>query len=314
MGAYDGPVSTLADQVVARVNAKPILLSEVEDSVARLKIGEPATRGLPKSQLYKRALRDLVDEELLFQAAERQGAKAPEEVVAARVDEAMRGLQSQYASPELLEEALAPYGLTIAKLKSQLRAREIREQTIARAIVQRINVTRGDSDAYAAKLRAEGKPTVSYRLRHILVHCPAEADSAAVAKASERAFALAVEAQRGKTSFEAVARASSDDLATRQIGGDLGYVDEGFLAPPLEEAVRAMDIGDISRPVRTDLGFHVIQLVDKRTARDLLMASRFIEEKEKWLAELNKSEAIDLMNFQFLQLLPEEGAALADPQ
>ncbi len=77
MGAYDGPVSTLADQVVARVNAKPILLSEVEDSVARLKIGEPATRGLPKSQLYKRALRDLVDEELLFQAAERQGAKAP---------------------------------------------------------------------------------------------------------------------------------------------------------------------------------------------------------------------------------------------
>ncbi len=226
----------------------------------------------------------------------------------------MRGLQSQYASPELLEEALAPYGLTIAKLKSQLRAREIREQTIARAIVQRINVTRGDSDAYAAKLRAEGKPTVSYRLRHILVHCPAEADSAAVAKASERAFALAVEAQRGKTSFEAVARASSDDLATRQIGGDLGYVDEGFLAPPLEEAVRAMDIGDISRPVRTDLGFHVIQLVDKRTARDLLMASRFIEEKEKWLAELNKSEAIDLMNFQFLQLLPEEGAALADPQ
>ncbi|MBN1825151.1 MAG: peptidylprolyl isomerase [Candidatus Eisenbacteria bacterium] len=63
--------------------------------------------------------------------------------------------------------------------------------------------------------------------------------------------------------FAVLARANSIDEASRALGGELGVVDHGQLDPPLERAVFSLNPGEISEPVRTALGFHILQVQEK---------------------------------------------------
>jgi peptidyl-prolyl cis-trans isomerase D len=98
---------------------------------------------------------------------------------------------------------------------------------------------------------------------HILVKVPANADAAAQKTALEKAQKIAAEAKGGKD-FAALAKADSDDLGSKSQGGDLGWLDKGVTDPAFEAALFAMKKGDISDPVKTEEGYHVIQLRDVR--------------------------------------------------
>jgi peptidyl-prolyl cis-trans isomerase D len=98
---------------------------------------------------------------------------------------------------------------------------------------------------------------------HILVKVPANADAAAQKAALEKAQKIAAEAKGGKD-FAALAKADSDDLGSKSQGGDLGWLDKGVTDPAFEAALFAMKKGDISDPVKTEEGYHVIQLRDVR--------------------------------------------------
>ncbi len=96
---------------------------------------------------------------------------------------------------------------------------------------------------------------------HILVALPADADAAAEEAARARAMVLATEARAPGADFAAIAREKSEDLGSRADGGDLGLVEAGALDPAFEKALFAMtQAGQVSDPVRTAAGWHVIQL------------------------------------------------------
>src|SRR5690606_27868787 len=98
---------------------------------------------------------------------------------------------------------------------------------------------------------------------HILVAVPADADAAADQAARERAQVLADKAREPGADFAAMARESSDDLGSKTEGGALGVVEPGLFAGPFEEALFAMQqVGQVSDPVRTPDGWHVIQLTE----------------------------------------------------
>ena len=96
---------------------------------------------------------------------------------------------------------------------------------------------------------------------HILVKVEANADAAAQKAALEKAQAIAAEAKGGKD-FAALAKADSADLGSKAQGGDLGWLEKGVTDPAFESALFAMNKGDISDPVKTDEGYHIIQLRD----------------------------------------------------
>jgi peptidyl-prolyl cis-trans isomerase D len=96
---------------------------------------------------------------------------------------------------------------------------------------------------------------------HILVKVEANADAAAQKAALEKAQSIAAEAKAGKD-FAALARADSADLGSKAQGGDLGWLEKGVTDPAFESALFAMKKGDISDPVKTDEGYHIIQLRD----------------------------------------------------
>jgi peptidyl-prolyl cis-trans isomerase D len=101
---------------------------------------------------------------------------------------------------------------------------------------------------------------------HILVKVDKNADPAAQKAALEKAQSIVQQAKSGKD-FAALAKSVSEDLGSKAQGGDLGWLDKGITDPAFESALFAMSKGDISEPVKSDEGYHIIQLRDVRAEK-----------------------------------------------
>ena len=95
---------------------------------------------------------------------------------------------------------------------------------------------------------------------HILITVPADADAATQKAAEQKAIALAKQAQQPGADFAALAKANSQDPGSRDTGGDLGWVDRGVMVKPFDDALFSMQAAEIRGPVKTDFGYHVLQL------------------------------------------------------
>ena len=116
-----------------------------------------------------------------------------------------------------------------------------------------------DSQPEALVRRAEA------RARHILFRLPENAS----AERQERVRSLAqsvLDDLRGGADFAAAAAEHSEDDGTAEAGGDLGFFPRGRMMPPLEEAAFSLPIGELSDPVRTELGFHILRVEERMEA------------------------------------------------
>ena len=98
---------------------------------------------------------------------------------------------------------------------------------------------------------------------HILVQCPADASPSDSLSAYNRAMNIRQRIRLGEP-FESVAKGASDDPAVNINGGNLGYFTVFQTPLPFENAVYEMNPGELSRPVRTSNGFHIIKVQDRR--------------------------------------------------
>jgi peptidyl-prolyl cis-trans isomerase D len=96
---------------------------------------------------------------------------------------------------------------------------------------------------------------------HILVQLQPDADAAAVRKAEARIKDILKRAEAGED-FEKLAKELSDDVGSKAEGGSTGFFGRGAMAPEFEEAAFKLKVGEISAPVRTKFGWHIIKLKD----------------------------------------------------
>ncbi len=101
---------------------------------------------------------------------------------------------------------------------------------------------------------------------HILIKVEKNANADAQKAALDKAKAIAAEAKSGKD-FAALAKEKSEDLGSKAQGGDLGWIEKGVLDPAFETALYALKKGDVSDPVLSPEGFHVINLRDLREGK-----------------------------------------------
>jgi peptidyl-prolyl cis-trans isomerase D len=129
---------------------------------------------------------------------------------------------------------------------------------------------------------------------HILVRIEPGADAAAQKAAEQKATQLAQQAKQPGADFAALARANSDDTGSKEAGGDLGWVEKGVMAAPFEQALFSMQPGEIRGPVKTDFGWHVIQLRESKSgqqvpfeqARDTLAQEQATSDRERAFNDL----------------------------
>lgn len=103
-----------------------------------------------------------------------------------------------------------------------------------------------------------------YRLQQIFVLAPPETDKAAYSKAQAKVSDLSEKARKRGADFAALAKASSEHAESAAKGGDMGWVAEGSLIPELRDPVSTMKKGDVSTPVKTAQGWHILRLEDAR--------------------------------------------------
>ena len=116
--------------------------------------------------------------------------------------------------------------------------------------------------------------------------------------------------RRAGADFAALARASSDDAGSKATGGDLGWVGKGLMVGPFEDALFAMKPGEISAPVKSDFGWHVIQLRElKAGAQETFEEAREALASEQ--ADADRDRAFNDISSRLVDLVYKNPSSLA---
>ena len=160
-----------------------------------------------------------------------------------------------------------------------------------------------EADARAHFEQVKSRFTAAERrlASHILVEVPADADAAAQQAAQAKAADIAAQAKQPGADFAALARAESDDPGSNQGGGDLGWIETGMMAGPFEDTLFAMQAGQVSDPVRTDFGWHVLQLREVDAARPVA----FEDVREEMEREVRDNAGSQVYNEQVGRIVDE---------
>ncbi len=261
---------TVVDRIAAIVGDSVISLSRIEEelNVYRQQGGTVPADVAGRQALMREVLDNLIDEQLVVQAALRDTTiLVSEQDVQVAVEGAMREIRGQFASELEFRRQLEESNFGSQEEYRRWLADQQRRELLRNQLLQRVR-ERGDLTPLAPtekELRAfyeesraqlQRRPaTVSFRQIVIRV----EADSGAIATARALADSLVRELRNG-ADFAQVARRYSQDVGTKEQGGDLGWRRRGEFVPQFEAAAFRLKPGQISDPVGTVFGFHVIRV------------------------------------------------------
>lgn len=298
--------SVSAQQVTAvRVNGVGISVGEIElrfDETLRekglhlLQVRDPHR----VKQMKHDALNELIDEELLWQAAQKRRAIADD----ARVDEAFAQAARAAKGEDRLRLRLAQDEISEAEFRERIRRRLSGENHAQSVSYAGVSVSEEDIRAFFDANPAKFQRPEMLRARHILIKVAPDAGPAERAAARGRIQRLLVEARAGKD-FADLARTHSE-AATKQWDGELDPFARGTLAPEMEKAAFALQPGQVSDVIAAPDGLHIVKLEERIEAvsvplqeaspriREYLVAQRLREQRTKLLEELRALADIEV--------------------
>ena len=297
----------IVDRVVAVVNNAIILDSELQGRMIAVladteQIQDPKERARRIQKLTSQMLDEMIDEELVVQAAEEAKIDIDPTEVNAALDEIKKQNEMDDAK---FAKALAEQGYTMTTYKQDLRRQLLRLRAQNQLVRPRVNITDEDVRARYDQLQRRSEAVSAVRLSHILLKVPQQPTEQQLAAAKDKA-AKAIGRVRGGEAFADVAKELSEDTATSETGGELGWFERGSISPEWEQVVFAMEKNDVRGPVSGPQGLHVFFVSDiKRTdmkpfeeLKDQIKAELSRREMDKqsdqWLDELRKRAYIDV--------------------
>jgi peptidyl-prolyl cis-trans isomerase SurA len=280
------------DGIVAIVGTHPILWTEVLEV-----IGQERSRGaqLPQdsagaADFAKNILNNLIDEQILLQRATGDTSITVADADLAQTVERQIGqIRSQFPSDQEFLRQLRSAGFGTQDEYRRWMTEQARKSEMQRRLVQKyqsegkmVRVAVSDVDVNEAYEREKAKfpkrpPAVTFRQ---LVIAP-QASQQALDRARAKAESLLAEIRRG-ADFEQVARRESQDSASKELGGDLGWNRRGELVQEFEQMMFALAPGQVSPLVLTPYGFHIIKVERAKPAevkaRHILIKPQFTPE------------------------------------
>lgn len=195
------------------------------------------------------------------------------EVTQAEVDESLETIKADFPSTEEFETALDQQGLSEGRLPDLVRD-QLTEEALRADISSEVGPSDDDLQSFYDENIDRYQQT---KASHILIEKRAQAES------------VATQLQRAKANeldqlFARQARKLSQDPGSGEKGGDLGYFGAGQLVPEFEEAAGRLELGEVSDPVQSEFGFHIIRVTDRRL-------QPFDEVRDQIAQELSGAEA-----------------------
>src|SRR5690242_2839184 len=293
----------IADRVVAVVNNDAITLSELQEMMVAYRAEQQKAKSFGSSdeELAKQLLPKLIDSRLQLQEAEREKITVEDQEIAEEISERIKIYNSR--SVEDFEKLLKDQGLTMDAVRKRVRESLRVQKVIRRKVALRVSVTDGEIVQYIEENRQKLETGLSYHARHILV-VPEGTDDVAWESARIKADMLRTQILEGND-FAAVARQHSQDASAKD-GGDLGTLKRGELAQEIEAEILRLEPGQMSRPYRSPLGYHVFRLESKdalegaglvrirQQVREILFRQKYDARLEAWLKEIKQRAIIEV--------------------
>jgi peptidyl-prolyl cis-trans isomerase SurA len=297
----------VVDRVIAIVNDSIILASELEARMLpvrgeAMQIADPKERERRLSKLTSQMLDEMVNEELIVQAADAAKIEVEASEVQAALDEIKANNNLDDAG---LAQVLAAQGYTLANYKQDVRRQLLRLRAVNQLVAPKVSVTEDDIQARYNQMKRRSDAVSAVALSHILIKLPEHPTEQELAAAKAKA-AQVIERLHAKEDFAKVASEVSEDDGTKATGGQLGWIQRGSVNPDWEPVVFSMDKGDVRGPVTSPQGLHVLHVTEvkhtelKPYAEMKDQISRELRRREMdkqtatWLEELRKKAYIDI--------------------
>ena len=259
IGVYAQGKSTSINKVIAKVDNYYILRSELEELILQYKAqNQPAPNPC-------QALESLVVQKMLLAKAEIDSVIVEDKQVDNQVNARMEVMARRFGSEKNIVEA---YGKSIEALKTEVRE-EIKNSMISEkmqtTITSAIKVTPSEVKRFFNSIPKDSLPYIpaEVEIGHIVRY--AQVTKAQKEELRNRLLEFKARIEKGED-FASLASAYSEDIESAKQGGDLGFAQRGSMVPEYEGAALKLKINEISEPIESEYGLHLIQLLETRGA------------------------------------------------
>ena len=184
----------------------------------------------------------------------------------------------------------------IEDVKNSILAQEL----LKKEIQAKVKITDEEVKEYYEKNKDKFKEPEQVKARHILIKVDSNADEKKWKEAEEKAKQIKERIEKGED-FAKLAKEFSDDPGTKNRGGELGFFAKGRMVPEFEAAAFALKPGEVSDPVKTAFGYHIIQTLEKKSAKQ----KEFNQVKEQIRQMLKREKERKLMDKMIAELKKE---------
>lgn len=251
----------MLDRIVAVVNDGAIMASELDERInlIALQFQEKGQQLPPPAVMREQVLDRMILERVQLQLAERGGIKVDE----ASLNQALAGIARQNnMTLEDFASALQQDGYDWPQFREQIREDMIISRLQQRSVASRIRVTDREVDRFLESEMGKQMFEEDFHLGHILVRVPAGATPEEVQAATSKVSDIEQRLQQGED-FNQLAITQSDGPKALE-GGDLGWRPAAQWPTLFSEAALTLDKGEISAPIRSGAGFHILKMMDRR--------------------------------------------------
>lgn len=267
--AKDPKIWAFLPNVIAEVNGKKITKTEFIDFVASQVPGgkfPPMMTPEMLQSLAPRMIKQYVDMPLILAAAEKAGFKPSKEAMVNSLKEQLAKIPAK--DLELIKAQLAQQNKTIDSYINEVTSSVQAQQAFAiekyfeKTISSQIKVTDVQAKAFYDKnkdmFKTAPDPAGSVRASHILISVNKDAKPEEIAAAKQKTENILAQIKKGAVKFEDAAKKESACPSGKN-GGSLGAFQKGQMVPEFEKAAFALKEGEISAPVKTEFGYHIIR-------------------------------------------------------
>ena len=257
------------DRIIAIVNEDVVMQSELEQRLraVRGQLREEGARLPPGPVLERQVLDSLIQGRIQLQLAARAGIRVDDETLNRAINNI--AAENQVTLGEF-RQILEADGYNYPQFREDIRDQITLSQLRQRQVENRISVTEREIDDFLANREFQGDAEAEIRLSHILLALPAEAPAAEIEKARQGAAELRRKLLAG-ADFAETARRVSDGGNAGQ-GGDLGWRKMAEVPTLFAEYIPDLGKGDISEPIRSPSGIHLIRIADIKGAERSIVA------------------------------------------
>lgn len=288
ISAQDAPTG---DSVLVTVDGTPITLSEMQEMLIsrygrQLQQVPPEQRAMLQQRAQQMVMEDLVSRTLLLNSATKEGIKVSDKEMDERIADISKGFDGEMTLEQVLESA----GMKLDEMKSRLEE-DVKVGKLVEKVTEEIKEpTEEDVKKYFEENSSEFEQPASVTASHILVSTRGITDPIQLATKEALVKDLMKELKSEESkSFEALATEHSD-CPSKAEGGNLGEFGKGQMVPEFETAAFTQKVGEIGEPVKTQFGYHIIKVTDKKDSKKLAFADVQKDLTEKLLQEKKREK------------------------